>query len=211
MKWRSMVNGRLVSVPVAASLLRDRLPGRGGVRVDDALALAADVALVGGHLRYLDRARAEGRARRRPAVVGLAFEVLEDDVRPWLGWALAGASCALHSRNSKPSAAHEAVAAQRHPAPGRCAGRRRSPASRPARPRFPRCRSFLTVNSHHRGRQRRVVGVQRDERREGLQRTLTGAVRVAVLDVADRILAAEGDVAPVGAVERRIPGSSRRR
>src|SRR5207245_6676920 len=63
----------------------DLLAGCRGMRIDHALSLAPDVALVGGDIGPLDRPPPEGGAFDLPVLVGLLLEILEEDVRSLRG------------------------------------------------------------------------------------------------------------------------------
>src|SRR5207244_13235793 len=65
--------------------LADVLAGCGGVRIDHAVSFAADVTLVGGDIRALDRPASEGGAFNLPVFVTLLLEILEDDIRALFG------------------------------------------------------------------------------------------------------------------------------
>src|SRR5437763_8223912 len=77
---------RLAGELAGGGVTRDHiLPWGGGMRVDDPLALPADLALVRKDLRAFERTRAEGSALHGPAVVALLVPILEHSVRAWGG------------------------------------------------------------------------------------------------------------------------------
>jgi hypothetical protein len=145
-----------------------------------------DVAHVGGDVGPAARAGAERGALDRPA--GVVVPVLESDVGPGrLGRRRDGRG--LHPRHP--------------PAGDDSGGAGRTGAAQPAGERslHGRCRSVANREPHHRRRQAGVVGRQRHERRERLQRDSHRNVSPSVGDGADGVLAAERHVWEAGAVE----------
>ena len=175
--------------------LADVAAGGRGVGVDHAEARSAHVALVLRHLRFEHRPRAEGRSFDLPPLVGFLLEIFQHDLGA--RGRRAGRGTALHHGELR--TANRAIFLGRH---RRRAVRHRRPARMAADGIAQvtvetRLDDFLPhvldLDLNDRGRQARIIDVQGDEGREDLQRDDEGLGRIAVLDVADRIFAAEGD------------------
>ena len=185
-------------------LLLDRIARSARMAVGDPLTLSVNVTLVGRDLRNLHRPRAESGARHRPVGISLTLEILEDRVGPLRSLARRHIFCAAF-QEQQVVVAHQAIA------PHAALGFGGMQANRVLQPAgqfgFDVCGAVvLDRELHHRGGQRRIIRIERDKWRKGFESYVQRRGRVLVFDVANRIFASEGDVAPVLAIQRAILG-----
>ena len=157
------------------------------MRVDSAVAMHTQVTLVVRHLALLDGAGAERGARRRPALVSFALEIIEQNVRPFRSGSIRRRGFGGAFEEGELVAPHDAVA------PEDVAGFPAALTNDILQPsgqfRLDRLRAgVLHRVTHDRGRQPGVSRVEGDERRERLQRHADRRFGITILDKRDGIL-----------------------
>ena len=170
----------------------DRLARGRGMGIDDPLALTAHIALVRRDILLFHRPGAEGGPLHGPAFIGGLFKIFKQDVGPGRLDALFGQR--LHGMFQQDQIflriMNISYLLRR---PSELANRIFQPTgqSAPDRPIGPVSQRKL----HDRGRQGRILRIQRDKRRKRLQPNLHRTVRDRIFDPANRILAPESDAA----------------
>ena len=172
---------------------------RGGVRIDHPLGIAADIALIRRDRGFPNRTLAEGLALGGPPLIDLLVPILEQD----LGTRRV---CGLHQlprravEKCEPLTDHPPEVPRAGPVAAVEADR---VFQQPGQFQLQLVwRGVMDGEAQHGGGQAGVFSVERNERRKRLQFHLHRRVGIAVGHHADRILAAERDVAESRAVQR---------
>ncbi len=201
---REDLTGERAGRVVALTRVRAR---SAGVRVGHAFRVAADVALVRRDPLLRHRPRAKCGAFHLPAGEGVLVPVLEDDVRP--------RGCPCFSRLLHRAVEEGVPVADDAIAPGarRVAMIDQHGVLEPAGQRRldVRLRRVSHGELHDRGGQARIIRLEGNEGREGLEGDGDRNARVPVFDRPDRVPSAEADVAKARAVERNCPAADGQR